>query len=83
MAQKQKIVEVQLKDGNISKAIATGNNAAWICACGRLDPLLGRSGLIKGVSKGFRIDCPDCARKYFIVPDGKDQGPVLKVIEVE
>ncbi len=83
MPQKQKIVAVQFKDGKKSKAIATGNNAAWICACGRVDPLLGRSGAIKGVSDGFRIDCPDCARKYFVVPDGKDQGAVLKVIETD
>ena len=83
MSQAQKIVAVQFKDGRKSKAIATGNNAAWICACGRIDPLLGRSGLIKGVSQGFCIDCPDCVRKYFVVPDGKDQGAVLKVIEID
>jgi hypothetical protein len=83
MPQTQKIVSVQLKDGRKSKAIATGNNAAWMCICGRVDPLLGRSGLMKGVSEGFRIECPDCARRYFVVPDGKNQGAVLKVIEIE
>ncbi len=83
MSQKQKVIEVKLKDGSIRKGIATGNNAAWICVCGLTDPLLGRSGLSKGVSEGFRVDCPRCSRKYFVVPDGKNQGPVLEVIEVD
>ena len=83
MPQKQKIVAVHFKNGKISKGIATGNNAAWICNCGRAEPLLGRSGAIKGVSKGFSIDCPDCERKFFVVPEEKNQGAVLKVIEVD
>jgi len=83
MSQKQKIVQVKLRDGKKSKAIATGNNAAWICVCGRVDPLLGRSGAIKGIAGGLRIDCPDCRRKYLVVPDEKDQGTVLEVIEVD
>lgn len=83
MTQTQTAVDVQLKGGRKSKAIATGNNAAWICVCGRADPLLGRSGSIKGVSEGSRIDCPNCGRKYFVVPVGKDQGAVLRVIEVD
>ena len=58
MSQKQKEIEVKLKDGSIRKGIATGNNAAWICVCGLPDPLLGRSGFSKGVSEGFRVDCP-------------------------
>ncbi|MBU8848570.1 MAG: hypothetical protein KOO65_12090 [Desulfobacterales bacterium] len=83
MTQKQKIVTVHFKGGEKSKGIATGNNAAWICKCGRVEPLLGRSGFLKGVSKGFRIDCPNCERKFFVVPEGKDQGAVLKVIEID
>ncbi len=83
MPQTQTTVDIQFKDGRKSKAIATGNNTAWICFCGRAEPLLGLSGSTKGVSDGFRIDCPDCGRRYFVVPDGKDQGAVLKVIEVD
>lgn len=82
MPKKQKIVEVMLKNGKTSKAIATGNNAAWICVCGRKKPLLGRSGLVDGFANGFRVDCPDCSRGYYVIPDGKDQGAVLKVLEI-
>jgi hypothetical protein len=83
MPQKQKIVEVKLKDGSISKGIATCNNAAWKCVCGRMEPLLGRSGLVNSVSDGLRVDCPDCRRKYFVVPDGKYQARVLEVVEID
>ena len=83
MPQKQKLIEVKLKDGSTRKGIATGNNAAWMCVCDRNNPLLGKSGLLNGVSKGFRVDCPDCKRRYFVVPDGKSQGPVLEVVEAD
>ena len=83
MSQKQKVIDVRLKDGSIRKGISTGNNAAWICVCGRADPLLGRSGLLNGLSEGFRVDCPECDRKYFVMPDGRSQGPVLEIIEVD
>jgi len=26
--------------------------------------------------------CPDCGRRYFVVPDGKDRGPTLEVREI-
>ncbi len=83
MPEKQKVVEIKLKDGSISKGIATGNNAAWICVCGRTEPLLGQSGLMNGISGGVSINCPDCGRKYFVVPEGKDCAPVLEVIEID
>ncbi len=82
MPQKQKIVEIELKTGKISKAIATGNNAAWMCVCGRKTPLLGRSGLVGRLAEGFCVDCPNCGRSYYVIPDGKDQGAVLKIVEV-
>ena len=82
MPQKQRIVDVELKSGKILKAIATGNNAAWICVCKRKSPLLGRTGLVDHFADGFRVDCPDCKCSYYVIPDGKDQGAVLKVIEV-
>ena len=83
MTQAQNIVAVEMLDGAKSKAIATGNNAAWICVCGRPEPLLGRTGSLKGVSEGSRVDCPKCQRKYFVAPAGKDQGAVLKVVQVK
>lgn len=82
MSQKQRIVDVELKNGKLSKAIATGNSAAWMCACGRQNPLLGRTGLADWSADRGRVDCPDCSRHYHVIPDGKDLGPVLKVLEV-
>jgi len=81
MPQKQKIVQVKLKDGSISKGIATGNNAAWLCVCGRMEPLLGKSGVLDGGS-GLHVQCPDCKRTYLVMPDGNDLALVLKVVEV-
>jgi DNA-directed RNA polymerase subunit RPC12/RpoP len=75
MPQAQNIVAVELKGGAKSKAIATGNNAAWICVCGRAEPLLG--------SGTARIDCPKCHRRYLVVPRLDDRGAVGKVVEIE
>ena len=83
MSQAQNIVAVELIGGRTSRAIATGNNAAWICVCGRPEPLLGRTGALKGASSGTSVECPKCSRKYFVVPRGKDQGPVSKVVEFQ
>jgi hypothetical protein len=82
MPQKQRIVDVELISGKKLKGIATGNNAAWLCACGRKIPLMGRTGLEDRLADGFRVACPDCACNYSVIPDGKDMGPVLKIIEV-
>lgn len=81
MPPKQKIVQVKLKDGSISKGIATGTNAAWLCVCGRTEPLLGKSGVVDGGS-GLHVECPDCKRKYVVMPDGRDFAPVLKIVEI-
>jgi hypothetical protein len=83
MPQAQHIVAVELIGGRTSRAIATGGNAAWICVCGRPEPLLGRAGALTGVSSGTRVDCPGCGRKYFVVPIGEDRGRVAKVVEVQ
>lgn len=83
MPQAQKVIDIELSTGAKSRGIATGNNAAWLCICGRKEPLVGRSGAMGGVSEAMRVDCPDCSRRYFVVPSGKDQGAVLKVVEVK
>jgi len=79
--QMQKTVLVQLLDGSQKDATATGNNAAWLCRCGWHRPLLGRTGKMK-ISKGYIVECPCCERAYFVVPDGRDCGRVLKVEEI-
>jgi hypothetical protein len=29
------------------------------------------------------IECPDCQRKYFVVPEDKDRGRVIEVQEIK
>ena len=82
MPQKQLSVNLIFRDGRKQPAVATGNNAAWICSCGRNLPLLGRSGSLKGASESTQVQCPDCRRHYFVAPKGKDRGPVLQVVEL-
>jgi DNA-directed RNA polymerase subunit RPC12/RpoP len=81
MSQEQKTVPLILKAGETKQAAATGNNAAWMCPCGRALPLIGRSGLMKGTSENMSVKCPSCKRRYFVMPDGKDQGVTLEVRE--
>jgi hypothetical protein len=81
MSQEQKIVPLILKTGETNKAAATGNNAAWLCSCGRALPLIGRSGSVKGVSDNTRVECPSCKRSYFVVPDGYDKAAAVEVRE--
>jgi hypothetical protein len=82
MSQDQKKVQLVLSDGSIDEAAATGNNAALHCKCARKLPLLGRSGLVSGATDGYHVICPDCKRRYFVVPEGKNQGRVSRVEEV-
>jgi len=82
MPQQQHLVRLILRDGQQRQAIATGNNAAWVCECGRVLPLIGRSGTRAGASEGTRVDCPDCGRHYFVAPADKDRGAVLEVREI-
>ena len=72
-------VSVVLHDGRQLRAVATGNNAVWHCECDEL--LLGRTGLARGVTDGFRVDCP-CGKSYFVVPAAGDQSSALRVEEV-
>lgn len=82
MPQKQQTVDLIFRDGRKQSTVATGNNAAWLCPCGRALPLLGRSGSLKGASEPTQVECPNCQRHYFVAPKGKDRGPVLEIIEV-
>lgn len=79
MPQLQKIVSLILKGRPTTQAVATGNNAAWICPCGRTLPLIGRSDN----RKGGRVICPDCNRKYQVVPEAGPLTKVLQIIEIE
>ncbi|GAA6186433.1 hypothetical protein [Aliiglaciecola sp. NS0011-25] len=47
-------------------AIATGNNASWLCSCIRNHPLLGKSGQVKGSSENKKIVCPNCTQNILL-----------------
>ena len=84
MAQAQKVVPVDMLEGAPSHAIATGNNAAWICVCRKHpDPLIGRTGSLNGPTPAMIVECPKCNRKYFVEPVEKSQGAVGRVVEVK
>jgi hypothetical protein len=77
MPQKQRPVELLFSDNRQGVAIATGNNACWLCPCGYKDPLIGRSG-------NTPVECPACRRNYLIVPENnKAFGRVLSVKEIQ
>lgn len=82
MGQEQKLVPLKLKTGETIQAVARGNNAAWMCPCGRVLPMLGRSGSVKGPSENTSVKCPSCERCFFVVPDGYDQAAAVEVREI-
>ena len=67
MTQAQHEIPLVFKDGSKAAAVRTGNNAAWICACGRLLPLLGYSATLDSSSAASVVACPDCDRRYRVV----------------
>ena len=54
-------IELRL-DHSTRPAIRVGNNAAWMCPCGRNRPLLGSLLIGKGL-----VACPDCNRRYQLI----------------
>lgn len=83
MPQNQKSISLALNGGKSGTAVATGNNAAWICSCGRAEPLLGRSGLHRGPTPNLIVECPSCSAEYFVVPDGGDYKAAVRVENIE
>lgn len=81
VSQQQHTVRLVLNDGSQREAAATGNNAAWLCVCGRKLPLVGRTGHKGHSANAFRVICPDCSRQYHVVPEDKDLGRVFEVRE--
>jgi hypothetical protein len=58
---------VTFKNGNKGIARVEGNNAAWICICGAILPLLGRCYFQFG--HDCHTVCPDCKRSYRVEGD--------------
>ena len=82
MPQSQLAVPLVFQQAPAGQASATGNNAAWLCPCGRAEPLLGRSGAVAGATPRTEVVCPGCKRRYFVRPDGRDRAAVLRVDEL-
>jgi len=82
MPQAQNGVPLMFQQGPIGAATATGNNAAWLCPCGRPAPLVGRSGAVAGPTPRTEVACPICKRRYFVRPNGYNQAAVLRVEEL-
>jgi hypothetical protein len=84
MPQLQLAVPLIFQNELMGEAIATGNNAAWLCPCGWALPLIGRSGATAGPTAGTEVNCPSpvCGRRYFVEPNGYDQAAVLRVVEI-
>ncbi|MBY6106823.1 hypothetical protein KUW19_10090 [Ferrimonas balearica] len=83
MTQKQKEVPLEYLNGKIGVAIATGNNAAWLCSCGYSYPLVGRSGLFNRITDKSKIQCKGCGKHFYVAPDGGDYKRVRKVVELD
>jgi hypothetical protein len=73
MFQGQRQLDLVFLEGKKGVAVATGNNASWLCPCGYELPLIGRSGVT-------RVACPDCNRKYLVISE--DNIPLKRVLHV-
>src|SRR5258706_5303251 len=82
MPQQRREVKLILISGEERTAIATGNNASWHCVCAAMPLLIGRSEESKNMAVGNRIDCPSCARRYYVISVGPKLGAVQEVTEV-
>ena len=49
-------------------ASALGNNAAWLCSCGRKTPLIGSLMIARG-----EVSCPSCGQQYRVVADARPE----------
>jgi hypothetical protein len=67
MPQKQNPIDIRFLDDNVGRAIRTGNNAAWMCPCGRRQPLLGYSSSGNPPGEAAVVACPDCGRRYQVL----------------
>jgi hypothetical protein len=75
MPQVQHDIPVYWANGREGQATRTGNNAAWICLCGRDQPLLGYSDRDDSVSAASVVACPDCGRQFRVVSDAARRAP--------
>jgi hypothetical protein len=69
-------IPVLFLDGSKGTARAEGNNASWFCPCGTELPLIGRCYFQFG--HDCHTICPDCGRKYRVLPDKKKRAFKVK-----
>jgi hypothetical protein len=81
--QEQRTVPLVFIQDEERKAVATGNNAAWMCVCNRKLPLIGRSDEIKNASLAEQVHCPECGKHYLVVAKTTRMTQAIKVIEIE
>ena len=62
-------ISLHMLDTSIHPATRTGNNASWMCPCGRARPLLA------AIPMGGRgsVTCPDCGRHYQVIGQRIDE----------
>jgi hypothetical protein len=82
MPQEQRQIALMLTNGEKKTAIATGNNAAWICICGGELPLIGRTYSVKDPPENEQVHCPSCHQKYYVVPEGSSQKRAIEVRQI-
>ena len=79
--QEQRTIPLVVQTGEPRLASATGNNAAWLCPCGRKLPLVGTTFPKNRPPR--EVECPECRNLYKLVPEKnsteKNSTTVLKV----
>lgn len=63
-------------------ASVLGSCASWHCPCGNPAALQGRSGPPSGPTPETVTTCPQCRRAYFVIPQDKEHGPPIEVVEL-
>ncbi|SDK41699.1 hypothetical protein SAMN04488540_13310 [Ferrimonas sediminum] len=82
MPKKRKQIDVMYQDGTRGKAIATGNNAAWVCNCGNEQLLLGRADPDNATNTPAWVECPACHRRFSVSSGGAGQQDAMEVSEI-
>jgi hypothetical protein len=73
--QEQHDIVVHFLDGIQADCARTGNNAAWLCQCGRQRPLVGYSDELNSPRDYSRVVCPDCNRVFRVIATGLKKVP--------
>lgn len=63
-------------------ASVLGSCASWLCPCGNPIALQGRSGPPSGPTPETITTCPQCRRSYFVIPQDREHGPPVEVVEL-